>query len=86
MMREINWQIVEARMVIAERANLKDLYLVRPLVDNVPQKMIDQASNTPPIGKSQVSPGGVERLPAPGSDMQVNPRPMVGSQQTGGKQ
>lgn len=86
MMREINWQIVEARMVIAERANLKDLYLVRPLVDNVPQKMIDQASNTPPIGKSQVSPGGVERLPTPGSDMQVNPRPMVGSQQVGGKQ
>lgn len=86
MMREINWQIVEARMVIAERANLKDLYLVRPLVDNVPQKMIDQASNTAPIGKNQVSPSGIERLPAPGSDMQVNPRPMVGSQQTGGKQ
>jgi Fe-Mn family superoxide dismutase len=86
MMREINWQIVEARMVIAERANLKDLYLVRPLVNNVPQKMIDQASNTPPIGKDQVSPGGVERFPAPGSDMQVNPRPMVGAQQTGGKQ
>lgn len=86
MMREINWQIVEARMVIAERANLKDLYLVRPLVNNVPQKMIDQATNTPPIGKDQVSPGGVERLPAPGSDMQVNPRPMVGAQQTGGKQ
>jgi Fe-Mn family superoxide dismutase len=86
MMREINWQIVEARMVIAERANLKDLYLVRPLVNNVPQKMIDQASNTPPIGKDQVAPGGVERFPAPGSDMQVNPRPMVGAQQTGGKQ
>ena len=86
MMREINWQIVEARMVIAERANLKDLYLVRPLVNNVPQKMIDQASNTAPIGKDQVTPGGVERLPAPGSDMQVNPRPMVGGQQTNGKQ
>lgn len=86
MMREINWQIVEARMVVAERANLQDLYLVRPLVDNVPQKMLDQASNTPPIGKNQVSPGGVERIPAPGSDMQVNPKPMVGSQQIAGKQ
>lgn len=86
MMREINWQIVEARMVIAERANLKDLYMVRPLVNNVPQKMIDQASNTAPIGKDQINPGGVEQLPAPGSDMQVNPRPMVGAQQTGGKQ
>ena len=86
MMREINWQIVEARMVIAERANLKDLYMVRPLVNNVPQKMIDQASNTPPIGKDQVTPGGVEQFPAPGSDMQVNPRPMVGSQQMAGRQ
>ena len=77
MMREINWHIVEARMVIAERANLKDLYLVRPLVNNMPQKMIDQASNTPPIGKDQVSPSGVGVIPAPGSDMQVNPRPIV---------
>jgi Fe-Mn family superoxide dismutase len=81
MMREFNWNIVEARMVIAERANLKDLYLVRPLVDNTPQKMLDQASNTPPIGKDQVAPGGIEQIPAPASDMQVNPRPPVGSQQ-----
>lgn len=86
MMREINWAIVEARMVIAERANLKDLYLVRPLVNNVPQKMIDQASNTPPIGKDQVSPGGVAQLPAPGSEMQTNPRPAVGGQQNRGMQ
>jgi len=85
MMREVNWNIVEARMVIAERANLKDLYLVRPLVNNTPQKMIDQASNTPPIGNDQVAPGGVERFPAPGSDMQINPRPVVGSQQTNGR-
>lgn len=78
MMREINWQIVEARMVIAERANLKDLYLVRPLVDNAPQKMVDLASNVPPIGKDQITPGGIEAVPAPGSEMQVNP---VGNQQ-----
>jgi len=81
MMREINWNIVEARMVIAERANLKDLYMVRPLVDNTPTKMVDQASNLPPIGKDQVVPGGVEQIPAPGSPMQTEPRPMVGVQQ-----
>lgn len=77
MMREINWSICEARMVIAERANLKDLYLVRPLVDSTPTRMIDQAQNTAPIGKDQVSPGGIEQIPAPGSDMQVNPRPVA---------
>lgn len=77
MMREINWSVVEARMVIAERAQLKDLYLVRPLVDNTPTKMIDQATNAPPIGKDQVTPGGVEQIPAPGSAMQMQ----VGAQQ-----
>lgn len=77
MMREINWSVVEARMVIAERAQLKDLYLVRPLVDNTPTKMIDQATNTPPIGKDQVTPGGIEQIPAPGSAMQMQ----VGAQQ-----
>jgi Fe-Mn family superoxide dismutase len=81
MMRELNWNVIEARMVIAERSQLKDLYLVRPLVDNTPTKMLDQAANTPPIGKSQISPGGVETIPSPGSDMQVNPRPAVGAQQ-----
>jgi hypothetical protein len=70
-MREINWSVVEARMVIAERAQLKDLYLVRPLVDNTPTKMIDQATNAPPIGRDQVAPGGVEQIPAPGSAMQL---------------
>lgn len=75
MMREINWMVGEARMVIAERAQLRDLYMVRPLVDNTPTKMVDQASNTPPIGKDQVSPAGIEQIPAPGSAMQVNPKP-----------
>lgn len=77
MMREINWSVVEARMVIAERSQLKDLYLVRPLVDSTPTKMIDQATNTPPIGRDQVTPGGVEQIPAPGSAMQMQ----VGVQQ-----
>jgi Fe-Mn family superoxide dismutase len=81
MMRELNWSVIEARMVIAERSQLKDLYLVRPLVDNAPTKILDQVSNVPPIGKSQISPGGVETIPAPASDMQVNPRPAVGAQQ-----
>lgn len=80
MMREINWQIVEARMVIAERAQLNDLYQVRTLVDNTPTKMVDQAANQAPIGKDQVSPGGIEQVPAPGSAMQVNPVSNVNGQ------
>ncbi len=81
MMRELNWNVIEARMVIAERSQLKDLYLVRPLVDNTPTKMLDQASNVPPIGKDQITPGKIDMIPAPASDMQVNPRPAVGVQQ-----
>jgi len=77
MMREINWSVVEARMVIAERAQIKDLYLIRPFVDDIPTKMLDKAVNVPPIGKEQVYPGGVEQIPVPGSAMQMQ----VGVQQ-----
>lgn len=72
MMREINWQIIEARMIIAERANLKDLYLVRPSVDNEPQKLIDNVANKPPISPDQIYPGKIDQVPAPGSQMQID--------------
>lgn len=74
MMREFNWSIIEARMVVAERANLKDLYAIRILIDNTAEKMVTQASNQAPIGSAQVVPGGVIAVPAPGADMQVNAR------------
>lgn len=77
MMKELNWDIIEARMTIAERPNLKDLYQVVPMVSSQPEKLSDLASNTSPIGKDQILPPGVTQIPAPGSDMQVNPRPSV---------
>lgn len=56
MMKEINWNVVEARMVIAERANLQNVYLVQPLVNSEPEKLIGQAESqeNAPIGKDQV--------------------------------
>lgn len=75
-MREIQWSTLEARMVIAERANLKDLYLIQPLVNSEPQKMIDIAANVPPIRPDQVVPGGI-KVVAPASEAELSPKPML---------
>ena len=57
MMREINWNVVEARMVIAERSNIQQVYLVKPVAN--PNSSLQRGdvrmSNAPPIDKSQVS-------------------------------
>lgn len=56
MMKELNWNVMEARMVIAERANLQNLYLVQPLVNSEPEKILAQSESqeNAPIGKDQV--------------------------------
>lgn len=56
MMKELNWNVVEARMVIAERSNLQNVYLVQPLVNSEPEKIIGnaEAQENAPIGKDQV--------------------------------
>ena len=54
MMKEINWNVAEARMVIAERANLQNVYLVQPVVNSEPEKLIGALDNeSAPIGKDQ---------------------------------
>lgn len=50
-MKELNWQVIEARMSVAENANLKDLWLIQPIGSSEPTKVItlDHNSNVPPI-------------------------------------
>lgn len=58
MMREINWDVVEARMLLAEKSDLSGLYMIKPLYNATPRKMLNGAQQ-PPI--MQVSaPGQVE--------------------------
>jgi len=55
MMREINWNLVEARMAVAEMCNLHQIYMLEP-VNNVDtsDKVRLSVSNEPPIAKDQV--------------------------------
>lgn len=44
MMKEINWDVVEARMVLAEKSELNALYKIRPIYDNAAETMLSAAS------------------------------------------
>lgn len=55
MMKELNWNIIEARMIIAEKANLHQLFALQPVVNSMPEQMLANIpSNVPPINKDQV--------------------------------
>lgn len=55
MMREINWNVVEARMMVAEKANLDTVFKIQPIVNTVPDRLISGvADGLPPIAKDQV--------------------------------
>jgi len=47
MMREINWNVIEARMVIAERSELNALYMIRPIYNSAPKDMLAAAGEAP---------------------------------------
>lgn len=56
MMREINWNVVEARMMIAESSNVHQIFLVKPVSNPTPTEKGDiRISNAPPIDKSQIT-------------------------------
>lgn len=59
MMREINWNVVEARMALAEKSELGGLYMIRPVYNAVPDQMLDQATQ-PPIDQV-AAPGQVQQ-------------------------
>lgn len=76
MMREINWNVVEARMALTEQAELTALYMIRPVYNAVPQEMLDSASSAPPI-ENVSAPGEIENVPAttpPGAEEEMYPR------------
>jgi len=74
MMREVNWNVVEARMALVEQAELTALYMIRPVYNAVPQEMLDSASTAPPIDQVTAD-GDVEAPPTtpPGPDQAPSP-------------
>lgn len=61
MMREINWNVVEARMALAEKCELDALYMIKPVYNAIPQEMLDNAMS-PPIDQVN-APGEIEVPP-----------------------
>jgi hypothetical protein len=53
-MQEINWNVVEMRMQIAERSNLQQIYMVKPMNSQNSNNLSGEIriANTPPIDKS----------------------------------
>jgi superoxide dismutase, Fe-Mn family len=71
MMRELNWNVIEARMTVAERSQLGDIWKIMPLVNSQPEVMLTAAAG-------EASPVPVEPVPAsaaqnPQPNMSANP-------------
>ncbi len=65
MMKEINWNVLEARMVVAERSRVSDVFEIRPFVNDVPQKMLSSIEhNEAPIGRDQIESNGLGNIPS----------------------
>lgn len=45
MMRELNWDVIEARMVLSEKSELGALYAIKPVYNDNPEKMLKQAED-----------------------------------------
>lgn len=60
MMRELNWSVIEARMVVAERSNLHDLWKIMPLVNSQPEAMLSAAEMAEPTPVEPVPPHAAE--------------------------
>jgi len=75
MMREVNWNVVEARMTVAEKSNLDTLFRIQPIYNSVPDRILQAVSvdSQAPIQKDQVDHKGEVVLSVPTSE--VAPKP-----------
>lgn len=46
MMKEINWDVVEARMALADKSDMAALYHIKPTYNDNAEKMLDAAADT----------------------------------------
>jgi Fe-Mn family superoxide dismutase len=74
MMKELNWDVIEARMSICERSNLDVLYKIEPLTNPRPDQMLNAAAQnatTVPIQNIQ-PPAGTPKPITTGLGNQAN--------------
>lgn len=78
MMRELNWAVIEARMTVAERSQLADLWQIFPLTNDRPEVMLSTASANAMPAPIEADPAGI--LPPTSGSMQTPPaNPMAPS-------
>lgn len=71
MMRELNWNVIEARITIAERSQLNDLWMIMPLVNSQPAAMLSAASvDASPVPVEPVPPSAAQN---PQPNLSANP-------------
>ena len=64
MMRELNWNVIEARITIAERSQLNDLWMIMPLVNSQPAAMLSNAAEEAgPVPVQPVTPAAAQNTP-----------------------
>lgn len=78
MMKELNWNVVEARMTVAEKANTDIIFKIAPIMNSVPERILQNLNaDNAPIEKEQIKT----------SEITGNqPGPMVGDQGKQGMQ
>ena len=66
MMKEFNWDVIEARMIVAEKSDLNAIYAIKPIYNNNPEKMLANVDTNAPIDKVvMTSPQGEKRQVSP---------------------
>jgi Fe-Mn family superoxide dismutase len=65
MMREINWNVIEARMALVEKSELSALYFIRPVYNDEPNKLLGAAEDAtnPPIDSVNGGPQDPSQMP-----------------------
>lgn len=76
MMREANWNVVEARMVVAEKSGVGDVFRIQPVQNSVPGRILATINaDSVPIASDQVQSSEVTgNQPAPQVGDQGTPR------------
>lgn len=63
MMKELNWNVIEARMLVAERTDINTLYQIQSADNTIPGSMLDRAQTSDGLAPD-TSPTHEEQVPA----------------------
>ncbi len=56
MMKELNWNVIEARMKVAEQSNLNLIYKITPIINDGPEKLLTAAEKAEQLPITNIQP------------------------------